>query len=145
MALIEWQHDRRALILPVVLLPPPTAPNASFSIRTRGLLDTGATSSGIRGDVAAELGLRRKGQRRVDTANGTIIAAEYLLRVGFVCGDLSDSDFVSDQQMPFVLEGPILGFELQTGFNYPVLIGMDVIGQADLVLRRNGTATMSFG
>lgn len=144
MVLVEWEHDRRALILPIVLLPPPTAANPTFLIRTVGLLDTGATASGIRGDIAAELSLRPKGQRRVDTANGMIIAAEYLVRVGFICGNLSDPDFVPDQHLPYVLEKPILGFELQAGFNYPVLIGMDVIGQSDLHLKRDGRARMEF-
>lgn len=86
--------------------------------------------------------MRRKGQRRVGTANGLIMAPEYLFRLGFVCGDYSDPDFVADQQYPHVLEPEFIGFGLQTGFEYPVLIGMDVIGLGDLRIDRDGFASL---
>ncbi len=70
------------------------------------------------------------------------MASEYLFRVGFVCGDYGDPDFVPDQQQPFVLEEQILGFELQRGFGYPLLIGMDVLGAGDLSITRDGRATL---
>lgn len=123
------------------MIAPLNAPNPNLSVRTQGLLDTGATGTGIRQDLAEELALPPRGQRRVHTANGLIMASEYLVRIGFVCGDYTDPDFVPDQQQPFVLEDQILGFELQRGFAYPLLIGMDVPGTGDLSIKRDGSAT----
>lgn len=140
MPLIEWQHNRRSLLLPIVVMAPLSAPNPNLSVRTVGLLDTGATGTGIRSDLAEELQIPPKGQRRVHTANGFIMASEYLARIGFVCGDYSDPEFVPDQQQPYVLEDPVLGFELQRGFAYPLLIGMDILGTGDLSITRDGYA-----
>lgn len=123
-------------------MAPLNAANPNLTIRTTGLLDTGATSTGIRQDLAAEMMLRPKGQRRVNTANGLLMASEYLFRIGFVCGDYRDHNFVPDQQQPYVLEEQILGFELQGGFSYPLLIGMDVLGAGDLSINRDGHAKM---
>lgn len=139
---IRWRHDRNRLLLPVVVLASLNAPNPHLSVRTTGLLDTGATGTGIRPDLADELQLPPRGQRRVHTANGFLMASEYLLRIGFVCGDYEEPNFVSDQHMPYVLEGQVLGFELQRGFPYPLLIGMDVLGRSDLSINRDGRATL---
>ena len=139
---IDWRHNRKRLLLPVVVVAPLNALNPNLSLRTVGLLDTGATGTGIRQDLAEELSLTPKGQRRVHTANGMITASEYLVRIGFVCGDYSDPDFVPDQQQPYVLEDQILSFELQRGFGYPLLIGMDVLGSSDLTISREGTARL---
>ena len=140
---IEWRHDRRRLLLPVVAIAPLNAPNPNLTVRTMGLLDTGATGTGVRLDLAEELCIPPRGQRRVHTANGFIMASEYLLRIGFVCGDYNDPDFVPDKQQPYVLEDQILGFELQRGFAYPLLIGMDVLGAGDLSITRDGYATLT--
>lgn len=136
---IDWRHDRQRLLLPVVVLAPLNAPNPNLSVRTIGLLDTGATATGIRADLAQELMVPPRGQR-VHTANGMLMASEYLLRIGFVCGDHSDPSFVADQQQPYVLDEQILGFELQRGFSYPLLMGMDSLGAGDLTISRDGRA-----
>lgn len=145
MPAIDWRHNRERLLLPVVILPGYNSHNPTESFRTEGLLDTGATGSGIRSDIAQRLGLRPKGQRRVHTANGMMTATEYVLRVGFVCGDYTDPAFVANRQQPYVLDVEIMGFELQSGFPYPVLIGMDVLGIGDLSIGRDGTAKLSIG
>lgn len=142
MPLIEWRHSGRRLILPIVVLAPANAANPSQTVRTSGLIDTGATGTGIRSDLASSLGLLPRGQRRVHTANGLLMASEYLFRVGFVCGDYDDPLFDPDRALPFVLEEPVLGFELQSGFAYPMLIGMDIIGANDLSITRDGRAEL---
>jgi Aspartyl protease len=142
MPLIEWGHNRQRLVLPIVVMASVRAANPNLSIRTMGLIDTGATGTGIRADVAETLDLRAKGQRRVNTANGMMMAAEYLVRIGFVCGDYRDPDFVADRQQPYVLDKQYTGFALQAGFAYPVLIGMDILGEADLALNRDGNARL---
>jgi hypothetical protein len=86
--------------------------------------------------------LKPKGQRRVHTANGMMFASEYLLRIGFVCGDYRDPEFEPNLQQPYVLEDQIMGFELLSGFAYPILIGMDIIGAGDLSIGRDGGASL---
>ena len=140
---IRWRHNRERLLLPISVLPGLSSENPTDSVKIDGLLDTGATGLGIRGDVVERLGLRAKGQRRVLTANGEMMASEYVVRVGFVIGDYTDPGFRPDQQLPFVLGREIAGFGLQSGFAYPVLIGMAVLGWSDLTLSRSGLATLA--
>ena len=112
-------------------------------VRVDGLLDTGATGTGVRADLAAELALKPKGRRRVLTANGDIMATEYLFRIGFVCGRIDDPAFSPETILPFVLEREFPVFELNGQFPYAVLIGMDVIGLGDLSIARNGSAILT--
>jgi hypothetical protein len=134
MPLIEWSHQRRSLLLRIAILPSLNADNATDIFKIEGLIDTGATSTGIRIDVAERLRLRPKGKRRVFTANGDIMANEYLFRVGFFAEPSS--------ALPFVLEQEILGFDLNADFSYAALIGMDIIGASDLQISRNGEASL---
>lgn len=76
------------------------------------------------------------------TANGEMMAPEYVVRVGFVTGDYTDPTFEPEQQFPFVLDREIVAFRLQSGFTYPVLIGMTILGAADLSLSRTGQAVL---
>lgn len=142
---VNWQHNRTSLLLPIAILAGATAPNPTEMLRCEGLLDTGATGTGIRADIARRLGLRAKGQRRVNTANGLIYATEFLFRVGFITGDCADPSFDAEQQQPYVLDEEVLGFELAGGFTHQVLIGMDIIGRSDLVLLRDGRAKLTLG
>jgi len=141
----EWRHHRERLLLPVVVMPGMASDNPFESVRVEGLFDTGATGTGIRADIARRLDLRQKGERRVYTANGDVIRPEYVVRVGFICGDYSDPGFEPNREQPFVLDREILGFGLAEQFSYPVLIGMDIIGQGDLVIQRSGLASFSIG
>ncbi|WP_125471485.1 MULTISPECIES: aspartyl protease family protein [unclassified Sphingomonas] len=137
---VKWRHNHQRLLLPVAIFPGLNSNNPFESLRYEGLIDTGATGTGIRADVAAQLALRQKGQRRVATANGLIYAAEYIIRIGFMPGDLTDPATSADAQHPYVLEGQLIAFELHAGFSYPVLIGMDVIAAGDLTVSRDGRA-----
>lgn len=122
-----------------------TAPaDPSIQIKTSGLIDTGATGTGIRADLADRLGLLPRGQRRVLTANGLLMASEYLFRIGFICGNHEDHDFDADRTLPYMLEEQILGFRLEAGFAHPMLIGMDIIGANDLTITHDGRATLRF-
>jgi Aspartyl protease len=137
---VEWRHSGRSLIVPVAILPDADSPNAFDTVRTDGLVDTGATTTGIRGDIADRLGLVAQGQRRVETANGPIWAREYVVRIGLIPGDYCGANFDPDAVLPFVFERHFVVFELLRGFTYPVLVGMDVIARCDLHVLRNGTA-----
>lgn len=75
---IEWQHRNNRLCLRIAVLAGFTSPNPTEIIPVEGLIDTGATGTGINIDIdiARRLGLRAKGRQHVDTANGTIMANE---------------------------------------------------------------------
>lgn len=139
---IRWRHNRERLVLATTIMPGYNSNNPSDSCKVNALLDTGATGLGIRADIATRLQLRPKGQRLVHTANGEMMAPEYVVRVGFIIGDYTDSDFSPEQQLPFVLEREIAAFGLQSGFGYPALIGMAILGWADLTINKNGFATL---
>lgn len=145
MPAIDWRHNRERLLLPTVVFPGFNSRNPTESVRIEGLFDTGATGTGIRRDIAETLMLRPKGQRRVYTANGMMMATEYVIRIGFVCGDYTDPSFQPDARQPYVLDKEMLGFELQPGFAYPLLVGMDIIGAGDLAVGRDGRAKFVIG
>lgn len=140
---IRWRHNRERLLLPVTIFPGHNSDNPQDSVRVESLLDTGATGLGLRGDIASRLALRPKGQRLVHTANGEMMAPEYVVRVGFVIGDYTDPDFSPEQQLPFVIDREIVAFGLQPGFAYPALIGMAILGWTDLAVSSSGFATLA--
>ncbi|MBC7987240.1 MAG: aspartyl protease family protein [Sphingomonadaceae bacterium] len=138
---ISWRHDRQRLILPVAILPSLTEQSAQRSEVVWGILDTGATSTGIRQDVVERLGLLKRGRRRVFTANGDMIATEHFFRMGFYPGDFRDSPPDPERSLPHVLADELLGYALHPNFSVPVIIGMDVIGLSDLHLGRDGSVS----
>jgi hypothetical protein len=85
---VEWRHSGKRLILPVAIMPRYDADNCFETFRTYGLLDTGATGTGLRPDAAEYLSLPSQGRRRIETANGILWASEYVIRVGLFSGDL---------------------------------------------------------
>ncbi len=137
---IEWRYSDARLIIPIAVFAASHAQNASELVRTDGLIDTGATRSGIRSDVARRLNLHSESQRRIETANGPIFAREYLVRFGLFAGDFTQGETDARNHYPVVLDHHFFAFELAAGFTYPVLIGMDVISQCDLHVLRDGNA-----
>lgn len=142
MPVINWRHDHRRLVLPISIFPSSTATNPHECALIAGLLDTGATGTGIRQDVVSRLSLEKRGRRRVFTANGDILADEHLIRVGFYPGVFSDYPFDINTMLPFVLQKELLAHSLHPNFSFEMIIGMDIIAQADLSLTRNGDATL---
>jgi len=39
----------------------------------------------------------------------------------------------------------VSGFELAGSFQFEALLGMDILGECDLVMRRDGSCTLRFG
>lgn len=142
MASVRWRHRGDRLVLPIAVLAPMNAANPHLVIRVTGLLDTGATGTGVREDVANALGLRPKGQRRILTANGVIFCPEVMFRIGFVAGDYNEPGFDAEIHAPYVLEKHVAGYQMMGNFSYGALIGMDVLGQMDLEILRGGTASL---
>jgi hypothetical protein len=141
MAEIRWNHTGHRLLLPIAVLPSAAAENCNAIKVVDALIDTGATGTGLRPDVAAALGVPGRGKRRVVTANGDMLVPEYRVRIGFYCGVFDEPP--TAQGSPYVLEFGLLVHALREHFAYSVLIGMDVLSRCDLHLLRNRSAVLS--
>jgi hypothetical protein len=141
MAEIRWNHTSHRLILPVAVLPSAAAENAHAIEVVDALIDTGATGTGLRPDIAATLGVLGRGKRRVVTANGDMLVPEYRIRIGFYCGTFEG--LPRAEGSPYVLEFGLLVHALRDHFAYPMLIGMDVLSSCDLHLRRDQSVVLS--
>lgn len=133
---IEWRHDGRRLVLPVVILPPkPTS--ILTGVEADALLDTGSTTSAITPRIAKELGLRQLGKRPLGSAQGLGQAERYLFRVGLrTPADVPTFPFLFDE---------VSGFELSDSFQLDALIGMDILKQCDFSMSRTGICSLTFG
>lgn len=143
MAEIRWRHAGQRLILPVAVLPSLAAANASQVEIVDALIDTGATGTGLRPDIAEKLNIPGRGKRRVITANGDILVAEYRARLGFYPGTFAGAAEAPPTAMPYVLELGLLVHALREFFTYPLLIGMDVLSQCDLELSRDHSVRLA--
>ena len=142
MAEIRWRHAGQRLVLPVAVLPSLAAPNSSQMEIVEALIDTGATGTGLRPDVARRLEIPGRGRRRVLTANGDILVPEYRIRLGFYPGTFEGEPNPPPTAMPHVLELGLLAHALRDLFTYPLLIGMDVLNQCDLEILRDRTVRL---
>jgi hypothetical protein len=110
-----------------------------------GLLDTGATGTGLRQDVIDRLKLQKRGRRRIFTANGDLVANEHLIRIGLYPGRFETYPFELAGILPYVLERQSLAHSLHPNFSFELIIGMDIISQADLTVSREGRCALAFG
>ncbi|HEY0026457.1 MAG TPA: retropepsin-like aspartic protease [Allosphingosinicella sp.] len=133
---IEWRHDRRRILLPVLVLPP--SPSMDLTgFEAVALLDTGSTTSGITPRVARQLGLTKRGKRPLGSAQGEGQAERYLFRIGLHIPSAEPS-------FPFVFDD-VSGFELVDSFSFDGLIGMDILSRCDFEMRRDGRCSLRFG
>ena len=144
MAELRWRHEGSRLVVPIAILPSAVADNASQIEIVEALIDTGATGTGLRPDVAERLSLKGRGRRRVLTANGDMLVPEYRIRIGFFPGDFPSIPEASRAEFPVVLDFGILAYALRPMFTYPVLLGMDVLQRCDLHLKRDKSALLVF-
>jgi predicted aspartyl protease len=142
MPLISWRHDHRRILMPIAIFPSLREPNATQTCTIRGLVDTGATGTGIRRNIIDQLSLPIKGYRRVGTANGDIKATEHLIRIGMYPGEYNMPDYNPPEIMPFVIERELLVYSLHPQFTYAAIIGMDVIAAGEFCLNSNGTVSL---
>ena len=138
MSHIEWRHDRRQLLIPILVLAP-TPVTSLDGVAAVALVDTGSTTSGISAAVAGRLGLIGRGKRPLGSAGGESQAERYLFRIGIE----QSVDPGVPASFPFVFDD-VIGFELKDNSRFNALLGMDVLRQCDLVVRRDGTARLTF-
>lgn len=91
MAEVRWKHSGNRLLLPVAVLPSAAVENAHAIELVDALIDTGATGTGLRLDVADRLNIPGRGKRRVVTAKGDMLVPEYRIRIGFYCGNFDEA------------------------------------------------------
>ena len=133
---IEWRHDGRRILLPVIILAPEPFTHLAGH-EGQALLDTGSTTSGVTPRVAQALRLRKRGKRPLGSAQGEGQAERYLFRVGLPIP--SDGP-----AFPFLFED-VSGFELADSFQFEALIGMDILRQCDFAMDRPGRCSLRFG
>jgi predicted aspartyl protease len=138
MSAIEWRSDRRRLLIPVAILAPAPA-NDLTGMAVTALVDTGSTTTGVTRRVAEELGLVGRGKRPLSSAQGEGQAERYLFRVG-----LTPSCEEGVPAFPYIFD-EVIGFELTNSFQFDALLGMDILGQCDLDLHRDGRCRLRFG
>lgn len=136
MSVIEWNRERRRVLLPVLVLAP--FPVTDLSGRdASALIDTGSSVSGVSSRIAEELRLAGLGKRPIKSAQGEGQVERYAFRIGL----RPDS---STPTFPFVFD-EVIGIELTNAFEFDALLGMDILSQCDLSLRRDGSCSLGFG
>lgn len=141
MSSISGRHNGRAVYFNVAIVSAGANPNDDgynvFSDPARALIDTGATETSISPQTVRRLRLSPNGKRDVITANGVRRTRFYDFQIAILSGP-DDTPF-------FVLPVVISGSELNTDkVGFDILLGMDVISQGDLIIRRDGTFTFEF-
>ena len=133
---IEWRHDGRRVVLPVLLLAPQPSTDLS-GMQATALLDTGSTTSGLTARAAKFLGLTGRGKRPLGSAQGEGQAERYLFRFGITIDNEAPA-------FPSVFED-VIGFELADSFTLDALIGMDVLRTCDFSIDHHGRCAFQFG
>lgn len=136
---IELNRSNRRILVPITLLPPDTGVIVQ-GIAGHALLDTGATTSGIKTSVAGRLGLSATGKRPLLSAHGEAHAHRYIFRIALAPDAAPDEP----PRFPYVFPETD-GFELKDSFSYDAILGMDILSRCDLTLNRNGTGRLAFG
>jgi len=142
---IRWRHDGAKLIVRAVVLPLVGAPNEGQAFEVRGLIDTGATSSGITPLVSEKLALPSLGKKPVQTAGGLVQADRFGFRLGFF-PDEENLPWVDEPtpSFPHILAQSIYGIGLTTNGNFELIIGMDVLGRNHLEMLPDRSCRFSF-
>lgn len=134
MSRIEWHREARRILLPCLILAPFPVTDLT-GVNATALLDTGSSVSGISTSLATNFGLSGLGKRPLKSAQGLGHVERYAFRVGLT---------VDDGPFPFVFD-EVIGIELTDDFEFNALIGMDIIGQCDLTIFRDGRCLLEFG
>jgi hypothetical protein len=139
MSAIEWTREYRRILLPVLVLAPYPA-TTLIGIEARALVDTGSSVSGVAKRVAEALELTKLGKRPLTSAQGQGQVERYAFRIG-LRPDRASSD---PPAFPFVFD-EVIGIELTNAFEFDALLGMDILGQCDLLVERSGRCSLEFG
>lgn len=109
----------------------------------RGLVDTGAQRSMISAEAARRAGLVPRGKIRIGNVHTIEHHNAYSVVLGVVVDD-GNGDAMNATRGIFTFE-PVLAAELRDSGSFDVLIGMDIISQGDLLVRRDGSFCFALG
>jgi Aspartyl protease len=135
MPAVSFRHDYRQILIPVAVVVPDSG--GRFH-KAMGLIDTGATVSGISRGIAEDLGLVRRGKTVITTPSGDHVARLYRMGMGLYPDEATDP-----AALPFILHLELIAIECSPGRNFDVLIGMDVIGRSLLQVQPDGSGTLT--
>jgi Aspartyl protease len=136
---IEWRHDGKKLVVPVLVYPPLTGTTFE-GITGKALIDTGSTTTGVTGAIAKQHGLRSIGKRLISTVGGEKHIDRFIFRIG-----LDGQDPTNDAPtFPCIFE-EVVGFELLDSFSFDVLVGMDILRQCELTIAPGNRCRLAFG
>ena len=136
MSVIEWSREPRRILLPVLVLPHFPITDLS-GVDGTALVDTGSSVSGIAVRLAEKLGLKGLGKRPLTSAQGEGQVERYAFRIGLKSAGGTPS-------FPFVFD-EVIGIELTNSFAFDALLGMDILGQCDFEMWRDGRCRLRFG
>jgi len=139
MLVIDWTRERRRILLPLMVLRPFPATDLTGADAV-ALLDTGSSISGITRRLAAQLGLAGLGKRPLRSAQGEGQVERYAFRIGLV----ADEAGLAKPSFPFVFD-EVIGIELANAFEFNALLGMDILGQCEFSMTRQGGCRLAFG
>lgn len=133
---IDWRHDGRRIVLPILILRPDPSRDLS-GFQAEALIDTGSTTSGITPRVAEFLDLPKRGKRPLGSAQGEGQAERYLFRIALpLAGEIPNLPFVFDD---------VSGFELASSFVLDALVGMDILRQCGFSINPQRRCVLQFG
>jgi hypothetical protein len=152
MPLISGRHNRRQVVFEIAVVGVSretedyvTGGLTSLSVLSetlKALVDTGATASSITPAAAQRLRLRPAGKRDIITGNGQRRSRFYEFQVALIGDQVHGA---SGAPSFYVLPEMISGNEFNAdGLSFDILLGMDVISQGDLIIRRDGSFTFEF-
>ena len=150
MPVLWGRHDWSQVFLSVVVLGAAEADRARAGWTPakvqfcKALIDTGAMSTCLSKRIAEQIGLAPIGKVPVHSVSGLQHHNSYLFYVGFSVVPLRAESVASgppETSPPEiqVLPIPIQGVELDSGHDFDVLLGMDVIATGSLKIEGDGT------
>jgi predicted aspartyl protease len=140
---VKFRIDRKRYVLPVAILRP-GAPNDLEYFTATALLDTGATVSGIGPRVIEGLNLQSYGKSRLKSATEEAFVAYYLFRLGLFTTEQVEMIGMQTSDLPFLFD-ELNGFSWGRASDFDVILGMDVLSQCDIAIKRNGICAIVFG
>lgn len=138
MPAVNFRHDRRQIILPTSIHRPDLP--QQFEV-AQALVDTGASISGVSRNIAERLSLPRRGKQIITTPSGEHVARLYAAAIGLFQSDAGEYD---PSVLPHLLPDAFMMIECSPGARFDVLIGMDVLGRCELLIKPDGTGRLHF-
>jgi hypothetical protein len=140
---LDLTLNRHRYLFPLAVLRPGNPTDLTI-FSAIGLLDTGATVSGIGPRAIESLGLTSYGKSRLRSATDEAFVSYFVFRLGFYTSAQRDAAGHGAEELPFVFDD-LDGFSWMRDADFDVIVGMDVLSRCDMTFSRNGRGSISFG